>query len=663
MHTGHQMFERSAVHQRLCWGALYLLAAGVALTSETRWLCPPSCHCNATVLEVNCSGGQLTRVPDGLSQEARLLNLTHNTLKTLVRQQFHTLTQLSDLDLSDNLLVIIEVEAFLGLQSLRTLRLCRNHLKIIPVGAFAGLTNLQLLDVSSNQLLVFLDFTFSELTSLRFMKAADNDLVYVSHQAFTGLISLQELHLDGCNLTAMPMEALTQLSVLRSLSFHRLGLTTLPNYSFRHLVHLKELVISHCPWLESLSGNSLFGLNLTSLTIKHGNLSAFPYIPLHHLVYLVYLDLSFNPITYIHANLLGDLLRLQELHLVGGSLLRIEIGAFRGLAHFRLLNASRNRLTTLEVGAFYSVDTLRTLGLDNNPLACDCRLLWVVQRRLYMDFGESPPTCITSVQLQGWNFLDFPEVELPDLLTCRPPRILNRKAQVMKVDQGHTVVFHCSAEGDPLPSVRWLNPQLRFLSPIGRVRALSNGSLEVRYAQPQDSGKYLCVASNAAGNDSLPISLHVQTFPSSSKKPFRLKGWSAFPSAAPGVNGNQKLNFDVKTLLIAATIGFLSFFSSVSVCFIFMFFWSKGKGQIKHTATIAYVPRSAMSSSNGGTSSYMETGRFTMKLLWVNKQRIYSPDISRYQWINCKMLQFICFLLESDNNEHVVLINNILNCI
>ncbi|XP_030597475.1 leucine-rich repeat and immunoglobulin-like domain-containing nogo receptor-interacting protein 1 [Archocentrus centrarchus] len=609
------MFEGSSVHQRLCWGALYLLAAGVALTSETHWLCPSSCRCNATVLELNCSLSQLTRVPDGLPQEAKLLNLTHNAIKTLARQQFHALTKLLDLDLSNNLLVIIEVEAFLGLQSLRTLRLSHNHLKIIPVGAFASLTNLQLLDISSNQILVFLDFTFRELAALRFMKAADNDVVYISHQAFTGLTSLQELHLDGCNLTAMPTEALTQLSVLRSLHFHRLGLTALPNYSFSHLVHLKELVISHCPWLESLSGNSLFGLNLTSLTIKHGNLSAFPYIPLHHLVYLIYLDLSFNPITYIHANLIGDLLRLQELHLVGGSLLRIEIGAFRGLAHFRLLNVSRNHLTTLEIGAFYSVDTLKTLGLDNNPLACDCRLVWVVQRRLYVDFGGNPPTCITSVQLQGWNFLDFPEAELPDLLTCRPPRILNRKAQVARLDQGHTVVFSCSAEGDPLPSVRWLNPQLRPLLPIGRVRALSNGSLEVRYAQPQDSGIYLCVASNAAGNDSLRVSLHVRAFPSSSKKPFRLKGWSAFPSAVPGVNGNSKLPFDVKTLLIAATIGFLSFFSSVSVCFIFMFLWSKSKGQIKHTATIAYVPRSAMSSSNGGTSNYMETGRFTMKLI------------------------------------------------
>ncbi|XP_023127007.2 leucine-rich repeat and immunoglobulin-like domain-containing nogo receptor-interacting protein 1 [Amphiprion ocellaris] len=611
MQAGRQMLERTAV----CRAALYLLAAGVALTSEARWSCPPSCRCNSAALEVNCSGGQFTNVPDGLPREAKLLNLTHNTIKTLVHQQFHTLMQLLHLDLSDNLLVVIEVEAFLGLQGLLTLRLSHNQLKIIPVGAFAGLTNLQLLDISSNEILVLLDFTFSDLAALQFITAADNDLVFISHQTFTGLNSLQELQLDGCNLTAVPTEALTQLSALKTLHFQRLGLATLPNYSFRHLMHLKELVISHCAWLETLSGNSLFGLNLTSLTIKHCNLSAVPYIPLHHLVYLLYLDLSFNPITYIHGNLLGDLLRLQEFHLVGGSLLRIEIGAFRGLEHFRLLNVSRNLLTTLESGAFHSVDSLRALGLDSNPLACDCRLLWVVRRRLYVNFGGRPPACTTSAQLQDWNFLDFSEAELPSLLTCRQPRILNRKRQEARVDQGHTVVFYCSAEGDPVPSVSWLNPQLRPLSPIGRVRALSNGSLEVRYAQPQDSGTYLCVASNAAGNDSLPVSLRVRTFPSSSKNPFRLKGWPTFPSASPGENGDQKLHFDVKTLLIAATIGFVSFFSSVSVCFIFMLFWSKSKGQIKHTATIAYVPRSAVSSSNGGTGNYMETSRFTMKLI------------------------------------------------
>ncbi|XP_061597797.1 leucine-rich repeat and immunoglobulin-like domain-containing nogo receptor-interacting protein 1 [Cololabis saira] len=616
MQAGYQMLEGTAAHLWMCWRALYLLAAGLALTSETRWLCPSSCRCNTSVLEVNCSGSPFTNVPDALPPEAQLLNLSNNTIKILVHQQFRKLTPLLHLDLSGNLLVLIEAEAFSGLQNLLTLKLSRNFLKIIPVGAFAGLTSLKLLDISYNQILVLLDFTFRDLEALQFFTAANNELVFVAQQAFTGLAGLQELDLDGCNLTAVPTEALTQLTLLRSLRFYQLGLTTLPNYAFHHLIHLKDLLISNCPKLETLSGNSLFGLNLTSLTITHCNLHGVPYIPLHHLVYLVYLDLSFNPITYIHGNLLEDLLRLQEFHLVGGSLISIEIGAFKGLTQLKLLNVSGNVLTTLEVGAFHSVDPLKTLGLDKNPLTCDCRLIWVVRKRLSVDFSGHPPTCTTTDQLEGWNFLDFPDNDLQNLLSCRQPRILNRKSQGVRVEQGHTVVFHCSAEGDPLPSVSWINPQLKQISAIGRIRSLSNGSLEVRYAQPHDSGTYICVASNAAGNDSLLVGLLVQAFPSSSsKKQFRLKDWSAFPSASPSVTGNHKLPFDVKTLLIAVTIGFLSFFSSVSICFVFMFFWSKGKGQIKHTATIAYVPRSTMSSNSRQTGNYMETGRFTMKLI------------------------------------------------
>ncbi|XP_029022257.1 leucine-rich repeat and immunoglobulin-like domain-containing nogo receptor-interacting protein 1 [Betta splendens] len=605
------MFEGIAVHLWLCWGAVYLLA----LASGAQRPCPPSCRCSAAPPQVNCSGGQHGAVPAGLPRDAELLDLTHNQIKTLASQQFSALARLLHLDLSDNLLALLEADAFLGLRRLLTLQLARNHLKIIPAGVFAGLINLQLLDVSDNEILVFLDFTFRDLAALRSIRAAGNDLVFVSGQAFAGLTSARELHLDGGNLTSVPTDALAQLRVLRSLHYRHVGLATLPNYAFRQLAQLKELVLSHGPRLEALSGNSLFGLNLTSLAIVHCGLSAVPYLPLHHLVYLLHLDLSFNPITYVHRNMLGDLLRLREFHLVGGSLLHIEVGAFRGLAHLALLNVSKNLLSTLEADVFHSLDTLRSLGLDQNPLACDCRLLWVVRRRPYLDLGGHAPTCSTSMQLQSWDFLDFSQAELPGLLVCRRPRILDKKPEVVKVDQGHTVVLYCGAEGDPAPSITWLNPQLTPLSPTGRIRALSNGSLEVRYAQPQDGGAYLCVASNAAGNDSQAVGLHVRVFPSPAKNVFHLKGWFAFPSASPGAKGNQTLPFDAKTLLVAVTIGFLSFFSSVSVCFVFMFFWSKSKGQIKHTATIAYVPRSAVSNNTGGRGNYMETSRFTMKLI------------------------------------------------
>ncbi|KAG1929001.1 leucine-rich repeat and immunoglobulin-like domain-containing nogo receptor-interacting protein 4a [Pimephales promelas] len=597
--------------RRLHWWVVLQWVVGVALSGP----CSQRCDCVPKLPIVNCSSRQLASVPDGLPDDTQTLNLSGNQLRTLTRRRFTGLTLLRELDLSENMLTAIEAEAFAGLQNLLTLRLARNRLKIIPVGAFSGLPNVQVLDISENEILVFLDDMFREMPSLQKLEASENDLVFISNRAFGGLANLQELNLDRCNLTTVPVEALSPLTGLLQLRLCRLGITSLPNHSFRTLIRLRELHVSHCPWLDSLAANSLIGLNLSSLTLSHCNLSAVPYSPLHHLVYLRYLDLSYNPISIILPNLLGDLLRLQELHLVGAGLLRIEPGAFRNLAGFRLLNVSGNRLATLESSAFHSVGTLEVLRLDGNPLACDCRLLWVMRRRSRISFGRSP-TCGSPVQVQGRTLHDFSEAELPRLFTCRQARVLTRKPQDVRTDEGHTVLFFCAADGDPAPAITWVNPKRSVLTGSGRVRVLPNGTLEVRYAQVQDSGYYLCVASNAAGNDSVSVSLRVRGFPASTRNrsgPFFLEGWS-FTSGQVPVNGSQPFPFDVKTLVIAVTMGFLSFLSSVAVCFVFMFFWSQSKGQIKHTATIDFVPRSSASANRTGRSS-VETGRFTMKLI------------------------------------------------
>ncbi|KAL1254835.1 hypothetical protein QQF64_012896 [Cirrhinus molitorella] len=608
--AGLQMYV-AADWRRLYWWVVLQWVVGVALSAP----CAQRCDCLPKLQIANCSSRQLSSVPVGVPENTQTLNLTNNLLKTLSRRQFPGLTRLRELDLSGNVLTTIEVDAFVGLQSLLVLRLSRNRLKIIPVGAFSALPSVQLLDISENEILVLLDDMFREMPSLQKLEASENDLVFISNRAFANLDNLQELVLDRCNLTSVPIEALSRLTGLTRLRFSRLGLTTLSSNSFRQLGRLRDLQVSRCPWLDSLAPNSLFGLNLTSLTLSRCNLSAIPYSPLHHLVYLTYLDLSHNPIAAILSNLLGDLLRLQELHLVGTGLLRIEPGAFRNLAYFRLLNVSENRLSTLEDSAFHSVAPLEVLRLDGNPLACDCRLLWVMRRRPWLRFEGRSPTCVTPVPVQGRTFADFTEVEIPRVFTCRQARVLTRKPQDVRTDEGHTVLFFCAADGDPSPSITWLNPKRSVLSGSGRIRVLANGTLEVRYAQVQDSGYYLCIASNAAGNDSVSVSLRVRGFPASARNrsaPFFLEGWS-FASGQAAVNGSQPFPFDVKTLVIAVTMGFLSFLSSVAVCFVFMFFWSQSKGQIKHTATIDFVPRSAAAASGGGRT--METGRFTMKLI------------------------------------------------
>ncbi|XP_077362679.1 leucine-rich repeat and immunoglobulin-like domain-containing nogo receptor-interacting protein 1 [Festucalex cinctus] len=586
------------------WGVFCVVTAGLALTSRAAGSCPHPCRCGEAASTADCSSARLAAVPQRLTPDLTGLNLSHNAIRTLAPEPFAALTRLEDLDLSDNLLPYIDADAFLGLRSLLELRVARNRLKVLPVGTFAGLSRLRLLDVSGNEILGFLDFTFRGLAGLRVLKALRNDVVFVSRQAFAGLTDLLQLHLDARNLTTVPTESFAHLIGLTVLHLHRLDSNVLPNYAFIGLARLKELVIADWPRLETLSANSLVDLNLTSLMIRNCNLSAVPYGALHHLVYLVHLDLSWNPIGYVQGNQLRGLLRLEEFLLIGGRLRCIQMTAFRGLAHLSLLNVSGNLLSTLEEGVFQSPDALRRLGLDGNPLACDCRLLWLARRRSSLDFGGSPPACGA---LEPWNFLDYAAEETAELLTCRPPRIRLHQPTLASVEQGHTAALRCDAEGQPEPSVTWLNPKRRALTDAGRIRAVGNGSLEVRYAQPQDAGTYLCVASNAAGNDTRPVELRVRALPKK-KKLFHLKSWlAALPSSSPP--------FDVRTLLIAASIGFLSFFSSVSLCFIAIFFWSKGKGQIKHTANIAYVPRSAATSNNGGASNYMETSRFTMKLM------------------------------------------------
>lgn len=601
--------------QRGTWTFLFLLCCTSLSAADRIWPCPQRCTCRQDTLEVDCSSKHLTGVPEGLPINTKRLDLSRNHLKTLSRRRFFVLSQLEELDLSENVISMIEVETFQGLKNLHYLRLTNNHLKIMPVGVFSGLPNLLRLDISQNQILVFLDNTFQELENLQELNASQNDLVFISRRAFAGLPSLQELHVDRSNLTSVPTEAFSQLQSLTKLHLLRLNIDVLHNGAFRRLNQLRTLRIIQWPPLHTLNSNSLMGLNLTTLIISRCNLSAVPYASLRHLVYLNNLDLSYNPITCIKRGLLGELLRLQELHLVGGKLLRIESGAFKGLVHFKMLNVSWNRLVTLEESAFNSVGTLQTLRLDRNPLTCDCRLLWAVRRRLRLNFDGRQPSCSVPDRVRKREFRDFSETELSKLFVCRPPSIGTRKLQKAKADEGANVQFECRADGHPVPFITWLSPKQTAFNSAGRIRVLANGSLEVRYAQVQDTGTYLCVASNAAGRDTITASLQVQQFYQNFTASYlfdeRWMETSSPPSANSSLPGSSSYPFDVTTLVIAMTMGFLSFLSSVVICFVFMFIWSQSQGQIKHTATIDFVPRASVRSGGEGGDS----GRFTMKLI------------------------------------------------
>uniref|UniRef100_A0A3Q4AG83 Ig-like domain-containing protein n=1 Tax=Mola mola TaxID=94237 RepID=A0A3Q4AG83_MOLML len=146
-------------------GALLLLLVSPTLS------CPARCECSAQTKSVSCHRKRLSTIPEGIPIE----------------------THLEDLDLSDNLISVVEPSSFRSQIALRLLNFRSNLLQLVPVGVLSGLTNLTRLDLSHNRLVVLLDHAFQDLRKLTSLEVGDNELRAV----FASPDSLQRLCLGG----------------------------------------------------------------------------------------------------------------------------------------------------------------------------------------------------------------------------------------------------------------------------------------------------------------------------------------------------------------------------------------------------------------------------------------------------------------------------------
>ncbi|XP_027579260.2 hemicentin-1 [Pipra filicauda] len=96
-----------------------------------------------------------------------------------------------------------------------------------------------------------------------------------------------------------------------------------------------------------------------------------------------------------------------------------------------------------------------------------------------------------------------------------PPGIVGEnKLEDVRVKEKHTVTLTCEVTGSPVPQISWLKDG-QPVPEDGEHRALSGGRLlQISNAQVSDTGRYTCVASNAAGDRSKTYSLNVLVAPS-----------------------------------------------------------------------------------------------------------------------------------------------------
>ncbi|NWR06153.1 LIGO3 protein, partial [Paradoxornis webbianus] len=549
------------------------LALHVLLLSPRAGACPARCECAPQLRSVLCHRKRLTAIPEGIPTETRVLELNKNRIRCLNPGDLAPYPLLEELDFSENIISNVEPGAFSNLFNLQTLRLRGNQLKLIPPGVFTKLTNLTLLDISENKLVILLDYMFQDLRNLKSLEVGDNDLVYISQRAFSGLLGLEQLTIEKCNLTSISAESLSYLQNLEVLRLRHLSISALEDQNFKKLYNLLQLEIDNWPLLEEVSPTSFQGLNLTSLSITYTNITAVPAAALRNLVYLRYLNLSYNPISTVLKGSFKDLIRLQELHIVGALLV--------------------------------------------NPLACDCRLLWILQRRKTLNFDGQQPMCSSPPEIQGNALRDFPDSVLFEYFTCQKPKIRDRKLQHVTAREGQSVSFLCRADGEPDPSIAWVSPQHRMITTrsTGRATVLPGGTLEIRFAQVQDSGTYICIASNAGGNDTYFATLTVKGRPADgAHHANRTLYLSDFNDTFH--NDTQvflKFTLDLKTILVSTAMGCITFLGVVLFCFLLLFVWSRGRGQHKNNFSVEYSFRKV----DGPTTTTGQGGarKFNMKMI------------------------------------------------
>ncbi|XP_041852861.1 neuronal cell adhesion molecule-like isoform X15 [Melanotaenia boesemani] len=80
-----------------------------------------------------------------------------------------------------------------------------------------------------------------------------------------------------------------------------------------------------------------------------------------------------------------------------------------------------------------------------------------------------------------------------------PPRVLTVANKVYQVIKNHQALMDCSSFGSPIPKITWFKDSRSSTLDGDPFILHDNGTLEIRVAQTQNSGKYTCVARNILG--------------------------------------------------------------------------------------------------------------------------------------------------------------------
>ncbi|KRY67408.1 Leucine-rich repeat-containing protein 15 [Trichinella pseudospiralis] len=361
-----------------------------------------------SLVDLDLRFNRLGQVPgQGVGRLRRLhkLNLAHNSIGSLANRPFSSYASvdyLQRLDLSNNLLLDIDHDAFDGLRNLQELSLEANGLSSVPTAPLSHLrTKLTDLNLGSNRIATIGkgSLNFPKLTSL---SLEYNGLADLHMDSLAGLTELNYLYLTGNHFTQWHPDVYKHVGNLRVLAVGEMAISRLPVDAFKHIPALIRLEMSEA----------------AIDTIEQGTFQRTPNIQA--------IVLNKNLLSKIRVDLFRGLQALSAIDLSKNRLTSIDDRAFAGLTSLRNLDLSGNELKRLQPatfnGTFQRTHDARVLYLCNNPWVCTEELEWLrrwlrINRDIIIDKPECLSVCNAPEQLRNWPLRndDFEVTALPIL--------------------------------------------------------------------------------------------------------------------------------------------------------------------------------------------------------------------------------------------------------
>ncbi|XP_069395076.1 leucine-rich repeat, immunoglobulin-like domain and transmembrane domain-containing protein 1a [Paralichthys olivaceus] len=291
-----------------------------------------------------------------------------------------------------------------------------------------------------------------------------------------------------------------------------------------------------------------FPVDTSKLRIEKTVIQRIPSEAFNYLSSLEFLWMSFNTLSALNPDSFRGLFNLEELRLDGNALTAFPWESIMDMPSLRLLDLHNNQLTSLPAEATTHIKNLTyldlssnnlltlpaevlstwlavkpaqgpesskmILGLHDNPWVCDCRLYDLVQFQksptLSVAFIDTRLRCSAPESVSGVLFSDA------ELRRCQLPRIHTAVARVRSA-VGNNVLLRCGTIGVPIPDLTWRRTDGRALNGTVQQETSKEGItwsiLSVPAVSYHDSGKYICKATNYAGNAEAVISLIVSNSP------------------------------------------------------------------------------------------------------------------------------------------------------